>query len=243
MPTILGLKWAGALFASADCAPKGGWSNVPRTARPPFDPLNQSNGEGERKPLRDDKPAADKLCGGVKSNGVVCKLPSGHGTDHLGWGRCKWHGGVTPSGKKSAAKDMAGALIKFYGGPVDTNPIDALLDEVRRTAGHVSFLGQKVSGWQFSVEDGEGVPIELKGWIDLYQSERAHLVRVSTAALNAGVNERLVALAEHQGMRLADAIDQILAGLQLSVEQRRLVPEIVPAALRNLRVIEGEVVE
>jgi hypothetical protein len=45
-------------------------------------------------------------------------------------------------------------------------------------------------------------------WLDLYQRERTHLVRVSKAALDAGVSERLVRLAEQQGMLLAQVIRQ-----------------------------------
>lgn len=175
-------------------------------------------------------------------------MPAGYRTDHLGYGRCVWHGGQTETGRRAAAKDQAAELIKFYGSPVQTNPVDALLDEVRRTAGHVAFLGDKIANWpqdQFG-QDGAITPA-FDGWVKLYQSERAQLVRVSQAALNAGINERLVQLAEHQGMRLADAVETILKALNLSVDQWALVPQVVPQALRGLAVrlpaIEGEVVE
>lgn len=136
--------------------------------------------------------------------------------------------------------------MKFYGSPLDTNPIDALLDEVRRTAGHVAWLSTKVTGWELDPE-GDVLPDGLKDYITLYQAERRHLVFVSKAALDAGINERLVQIAEHQGMRLADAIESILGALSLTADQRRLVPEIVPTVLRSLTgaptVIEGAVGE
>lgn len=217
---------------------------MPRTDGPPRDPLNEGAG-GIRKPVRPKKPTDGRLCGGIKSNKQVCKLPSGYKTDHLGFGRCCWHGGATDTGKQAAAKDQAAGLIKFYGQPINTNPIDALLDEVRRTAGHVAFLGDRVANWpQDQLDENGGITPALRGWIDLYQSERVHLVKVSKSALDAGVNERLVAIAEHQGMRLADSIEAILNALNLSVEQRQLVPQVVPSILRGLTmpVIEGEVV-
>lgn len=36
-----------------------------------------------------------------KSTGQPCKLKAGYGTDHLGTGRCKFHGGKTPRGPDS----------------------------------------------------------------------------------------------------------------------------------------------
>lgn len=43
------------------------------------------------------------LCG-AKRRGTneTCKKPAGWGTDHNGRGRCKYHGGATPSGPQSA---------------------------------------------------------------------------------------------------------------------------------------------
>src|SRR5687768_14069600 len=37
---------------------------------------------------------ADKLCNGKRRNGELCKKPAGAGTDHLGEGRCRRHGGL-----------------------------------------------------------------------------------------------------------------------------------------------------
>jgi hypothetical protein len=222
---------------------------VPRTDNPPNDPLNKpaEGGSGTRKPLRARTPAAGTKCGGTKRNKQACTLPAGYLTDHPGFGNCCWHGGATDTGKAAAAQDRAAGLIKFYGKPIDTDPISVLLDEVRRTAGHVAFLGEKLANWPREQEDENGaITPALTGWLKLYQTERDHLVKVSKAALDAGVNERLVQIAEHQGMRLADTIETILNQLQLSPEQRAMVPDIVPHALRQLsgtpiQMIEGQV--
>lgn len=187
-----------------------------------------------------------RKCGAKKGNGFLCKLPAGYRTPHPGWGSCLHHGGCTPSGKSSAAKERANGLIDFYGAPINTNPIDALLDEVKRTAGHVAWLGKKVSGWKTEVDDDGTMPNGLKDWADRYLAERKHLVFVSKAALDAGINERLVQIAEHQGMRLADAVEKILYALHLTPEQRLLIPSVVPKILRGLSspamIVDGEVV-
>lgn len=53
--------------------------------------------------------SADKpTCGAkAKNSGEPCKLPAGFGTDHLGSGRCKYHGGCCkgpPKGSRNALK-------------------------------------------------------------------------------------------------------------------------------------------
>ena len=41
-------------------------------------------------------------------------------------------------------QEMAKRAMETYGRPIDTNPVDALLDEVRWTAGHVASLRDRV---------------------------------------------------------------------------------------------------
>lgn len=190
-------------------------------------------------------PAGDTECGSKKPDGGNCQLPAGFGTDHVGYGPCKYHMGSTPAGRKAGAYEMAGELMEFYGQPVDTNPIDALLDEVKRTAGHVQWLGARIAQFNIPLEEEikagkvtvkrpAGLTPEVEGWIRMYQSERFHLVKTAKACLDAGINQRLVDLAEHQGERLANAVDEILARLVLTPAQLARVPDIVPNVLRGL---------
>jgi hypothetical protein len=69
-------------------------------------------------------------------------------------------------------------------------------------------------------------------WLYLYREERAHLARVAKMALDAGVAQRLVTLAEDQGRILSSALRAVLMALNLSPEQQSLVPIVVPAILR-----------
>ena len=200
-------------------------------------------------------PAGDKKCGAKKDDYSICGLAAGWGTDHPGYGPCKYHLGSTPMGRKAGAEEMAEELMVFYGSPVDTNPIEALLDEVSRTAGHVAWLAQRIAQFDVPInltevdEHGKpqvkvaGLPPEVEGWLRVYMSERGQLVRVSKAALDAGVNERLVRIAEYQGEKLADAVETILKRLGLTAAQQALVPTVVPNVLRQLTsgapIVEG----
>jgi hypothetical protein len=172
---------------------------------------------------RDGKCGARKRQNG--DGGETCTLPAGWGTPHPGYGPCKLHGGSTRNHVAAARAEQARRAVATYGLPVDVDPATALLQEVHRTAGHVAWLGEKVAeldaeGLVWGVaETTSKQATEYPGtdtvhaarpsvWLDLYQRERTHLVRVSKAALDAGVSERLVRLAEQQGMLLAQVIRQ-----------------------------------
>ncbi|WP_019059949.1 hypothetical protein [Streptomyces prunicolor] len=71
-------------------------------------------------------------------------------------------------------------------------------------------------------------------WLRLYQAERAHLLKVCTAAISAGIEERKVRMAEQHGALVAQVIRAILNDLELTAEQQERVPQIVPRHLRAL---------
>lgn len=176
-----------------------------------------------------------RLCGAVKADGSTCTLPAGYNTDHLGYGTCYGHFGRTPAGQEAAANEQASELMQFYGVPIDVTPGEVLMQEVRRTAGHVAFLGAEIAKWEYDPNNFKAGPNEdLLGWIKLYQAERTHLMKVAKAALDAGVQEREISLAENVGRQLADTIDRILMKLVLTDDQKRLIPLVVPHELRQL---------
>jgi hypothetical protein len=179
----------------------------------------------------------------------------------LGQNVCRHHGGSAPQSIKAAkeriAEEKARALVATYGRKVETTATQALLDEVQWTAGHVAWLRERVQEietaaavagtdsehplvWGITREksggEDEGVTSEASPnvWLKLYQMERTHLVRVCSEAIKAGIEERRVRLAEEQGALVAQAIRAILGDLDLTVDQQRRVPEIVPRHLRAL---------
>jgi hypothetical protein len=131
------------------------------------------------------------------------------------------------------------------------SPTEALLDEVKWTAGHVAWLRLQVQelerdaltwGKTEEVNKGSG---EFTGldvthaaapniWLDLYQRERKHLLDVCKTAITAGIEERRVRLAESQGEMLATVIQAILDDLGLTPDQAARVPDIVPRHLRSV---------
>ncbi|MGX1514015.1 hypothetical protein [Streptomyces collinus] len=176
-----------------------------------------------------DGSAHDK-CGAKKRSGGACGQTAGWGTDHPGIGPCKLHGGMTPAHVTAARNERARQAVVVYGLPREIDPAAALLEEVHRTAGHVAWLAAKVAEhdeedlvWGL-VEEADKTATEFPGrdlkhaarpnvWLDLYQRERRHLVQVSKTALDVGISERMVRLAEQQGAMLAEVIRRSADGL------------------------------
>lgn len=169
-----------------------------------------------------------KHCGGKKKQGRgKCTRPKGWGTKHPGRGKCKLHGGSTKSHQAAAEREAAEEAVVTYGLPLEIDPLQALLEEVYRTAGHVAWLNQVIRGLEQDnltrgvtktvqlpdgtkrIEAGAGLSV----WVGLYQSERAHLAKVAKAAVDAGIEERLVHIAEEQAKQLASVIRAIVAAL------------------------------
>lgn len=176
-------------------------------------------------------------CAAKTRGGGYCMQAPGWGTDHPGWGRCKLHGGSNPSGKKHAQKLMAAAAVITYGLPREVDPHTALLEEVHRTAGHVAWLAGRVAeleqealvwGTTKVVTGDESSATEEarpNAWLILYQQERKHLAAVCSTAIQAGIAERQVRLAEEQGAMIAQVIRGVLE--DLGVADRPEVPDVV----------------
>ena len=212
------------------------------------------------------------ICGAKRAQGAegVCCLPAGWGTDHLGSGHCKLHTGATPNGYMHAAKEDAQRLMMkdmpTMGNPQDIGPHEAILQEVKRTSGHVEWLRMVIASIgidpmspaaEIAQEESGFLPegakkamiqfteagMDAGAWVKIYQDERKHLVSVCKAAVAMGCAERTVALAEDQGRMVASVIRKVLGDptLALTNAQQAAVPEIVRRELEVIDVASSEV--
>jgi hypothetical protein len=213
---------------------------------------------------RGNEPTAGK-CNARRRDGSggLCRNVAGKGTDHLGYGPCVRHGGNTPSHVTAAQKAMAATAVATYGLPITIDPRDALLQEVYRTAGHVAFIADQIRALKTDdliwgkTEEVDTRASEFPGtntkraavpnvWLQLYDRERKHLVAVAKAAIDAGIEERRVRVAEQMGGQLAAVIRAFIARLGLTAEQLALVPGALAAAVAEIggtttpNTIEGE---
>ena len=153
-------------------------------------------------------------------------------------------------------EEQARKAVETYGLPRDISPTDALLEEVRYSAGHVAWLRAKVAELEAAdlvwgiTEEAEKNATEFAGvdvtrsatvnmWLELYHRERKHLLDLVKTAISVGIEERRVRLAEAQGSLMNDVIRRILARLSLSPDQSALLPVVVPEELRRAAAMAG----
>ncbi len=196
------------------------------------------------------------ICGAIR-NGKQCKMVAGWGTDHYGYGTCKLHGGATRNHKINAAKEEAmDVAMQIMGPAVEIEPMDALLLCVKIAAGEVAYATWKIE--QLSPEEelvsevtetvreatGEHAEsfteknttnmVSLNVWIAARQQSMDRLARYSKMALDAGVAERQIQLAEAAGDALSLMFQRVFDGLNLTAEQEQRAPQLVRAALEEL---------
>lgn len=188
-------------------------------------------------------------CGAKTRQGGRCKLSAGSGTEHPGHGRCKYHGGSTPSHVRSAAR----AQVLQLGGELHMDPHDAILLAVWRAARWELICATKVSELkehELVVErtrerivhgDGDSYverssDSQLNIWVREHQKAGAALASLAKTAVDAGVQERQVRLAERLGASLSRLIDGITGELDLTDAQKRKLPG---AVRKHLTVLEG----
>jgi hypothetical protein len=183
-----------------------------------------------------------------------CEQPAGYGTPHLGTGHCAQHGGNSKRENARGAWVLAHEMARA----LNVTPWEALLGEVRRTAGTVAWLDRKVAEapdddalLSTAPPDPEaGTPGGYRRWVDMRLEERRHLARVSKMAVDAGVAQQLVAQFALQGETVARVLTAVLAQLGLSLDQEEHADELLRRELLKLestatedRAIEGEVVK
>lgn len=203
-----------------------------------------------------------KTCGSKtkqESSAPFCERPAGWGTDHPGFGRCKLHGGV---GQKTY-EEQAQVALNTFGKPKVINAIEALEDELYRTAGHVEWLGMVVANLEANVSHGnsagsDGEVMKREGlfdyqrsangllwrepsvWVKMYESERKHLVVVAGHLVKLGVDKKRLDVLRSRGTQMVVIFQQVLGDdrLALTEEQKNAVPELIREYIA-VRQIEG----
>jgi hypothetical protein len=166
-------------------------------------------------------------CGAKKRQGEgFCHRPAGWGTDHVGSGRCKLHGGSTRSGKTRAARQLAATL----GEELDVEPQEALLRAVRIAAREVSVWtefvvaladdelvvrvrrerewagGERGAGYETMTSTDAHLNVLLRARHEALD----RMAKYAKAAIDAGVAERQVRVQEQQAERYAAGLRVVL---------------------------------
>lgn len=190
-----------------------------------------------------------KHCGATSKRDHTkrCTQLKGYRTEHPSVGRCWLHGGASPqaqtSGKRQLADKRAAETLASMGLPVEKDPQTALLEVVWEAAGNVAFLRAEVGQMGVLTQmltatrpNGETVELgeEVRAMVKLYGDWVDRLAKYSKAAIDAGIAERQVKLAEAQGYAIRDLIEAVLAGMDVSDEQRQVGRTLAAARLTVL---------
>jgi hypothetical protein len=174
------------------------------------------------------------LCGARKrSDGTPCRKFAGEGTDHFGTGCCRLHGGNTPNQRKHAVKVEAQRRAAQFGEPIPVQPGEALLHMLWMSYGSVVWLQQQIE------QHADMRSFEARVDIQSHKEERDRVARIAKAALDAGVAERQIKLAERYAHMLANVIRAILSDPELALtrEQQAMTPAVVR---RHLVQLDGD---
>lgn len=175
-------------------------------------------------PHTPEQRSAQLLCGARKKNGELCRAFSGQGTDHPGIGKCKFHGGSTRNHRTHAIVERAKTRAARLGESYEMEPVEALLWMVNLSAGQVHYLGEELAAIDGPRTSGESLIFQR-----LWNEERDRLARISKAALDAGVTERAITLAERTGAAIADVLRAVFHDpeLRLSGKQQAQLPDLL----------------
>jgi hypothetical protein len=183
-----------------------------------------------------------------------CQRPAGAGTQHSGYGTCKLHGGMTRAATVSAVKEEAHAAAIVMGMPIDIDPLEGLLQCIRITAGEVVYCSTRIlalsedeamvqskevirrRGAMGGTETRTSSDRTLNAWVMARQNAVDHLARYCKMAIDCGIAERQVRVAESMGEAIGGFINAVLSDLNLNAAQRANAPAIVAQRLAILDV-------
>lgn len=194
------------------------------------------------------------VCGAKTRTGAPCQTPPMAGAT-----RCRMHGGASPRSLAKAKERLAEAAAirtaaKAFGSdlPPHVDPIDALMELIARKAREVAFYRAQVAtlgedALVFGLtEHREGLgpegPVDVRTqkatphtWLTLLHQAEDQLAKYSAAAVNAGVAERTVAIAETQAAQFVGVIQRALASVTIDAV---ILDQIHTAFATELRAID-----
>lgn len=208
-------------------------------------------------------PPPDRLCGArIPKRNKTCDMAAGQGTDHVGWGKCRYHGGTSAALSRKAELDMHAARqemgAKILGLKVETTPEAALRDELYRTAGIVHWLEQQIDLTKLD-DDGKVTVTMHNPMGEAYQArftpaealanpatplgrvylmlmgERTHLARISNFGIQAGLTERAIQVEEEKVRQMGELLNLAIAESGLAPAQQ----SVLRASFR--KVIENQI--
>lgn len=167
------------------------------------------------------------LCGARTRSGGTCRKAAGFGTDHVGYGRCKFHAGSTPGGRAGAQRQRLAAVV-----PSPIGGFEAIERGLATLNGIQDALTAEVEKLQEGVLDGD----ELKAVVRLLRDASRDLASVGKLAADVGLDERKVRLEEAKVSLVAATLRAVFADPELDLDAARqeLAARVTARHLREL---------
>lgn len=190
-------------------------------------------------------------CGAPKDNKSssgegFCTQPAGWGTEHKGSGPCKLHGGNLPAVTKKHLRKIQGAEMATFGEPIEIDPHTAVLKTLQASAGHAAWLLEKIQALSevegdMTLQQYTAMGIKASVWVEMYERERIMVLKTAKAAVEMGVSERQVQLAEEQGRMIAMLLQKFLDSqvIALTPAQRQAAPGVIRQLLTEMPQVTG----
>jgi hypothetical protein len=159
---------------------------------------------------------------------LYCKKAAGWGTDHLGFGACKWHGGRLPSVNRKAELDrseweMTTFFEQYHKGQVEdvASELSTVLADVVAFKDAVAGRLATIAG-HHEIEDILEDP-KLRNLLKLYERTLDRSSRLLAEATKLGILNRSLTLEERQAEAVQRAVMGALAKCGYGDDQKLLL--------------------
>jgi hypothetical protein len=180
-------------------------------------------------------PHDSRHCGANKRQGEgTCTRPAGWGTDHVGYGPCKLHGGCSPSVDgiviEAQVRELFGKIAPKVG-PVE-NPLAAYASFAGRVMAWMQLLDSLLDDVRAVGYESEYAGVQINAAVQLYERALDRCNRVLSDFARLKIDERLAAITVEQKRMVIRAIEAALDEAGLDGEARENAKR---AAGRHLR--------
>lgn len=221
----------------------------------------------ERVGLSAEQAVAAGFCGARRpsAEGAPCLLPAGARTDHKGVGRCKYHGGDTPTQKVAARRVQAEQAVRRLGlargeQRVQVSPQQVLLGALWDAWADLTLYRELVAELDAVVQprdgDSEAVvqarealyaqTVHLTGTatgearrhvlVQMYEDAQLRASKIASECLRAKVAEQAVQAAQERAAAFAEA----MRALALALGHSPADPQVRQAMRASLQLVAGQ---
>lgn len=164
----------------------------------------------------------------------LCARPAGWGTDHVGWGNCRAHGGNAPANRKHAHDLRVSAEMEV----LDAESINDPLSELSRLAGQIvawkDAMGQRVQELtELRFTDAKSSE-QLRSEVALFERGMDRCTQVLVAMAKLDIDARLARISERQTEVVVAAMIATLVELNMTSEQQTEARGVLVRHLRAL---------